>query len=191
MALLTSQLTDVQAKVLGAVANRPGTLIWMGLLMIALGTIGIMAETLFSIASISLVGGFALAAGIMQALHALQAKGWKSVSIQMVFALIYIAIGVIVWVSPAAALEGVTLYLATLFFATGVLRLMTAFQHTAFSGWFMPLVSAALSILLGGLILAGWPDNSTWVPGMLIAIELLLQGWSIFFLGIAAKKAVR
>ncbi|MEN9902453.1 MAG: hypothetical protein RL651_1117 [Pseudomonadota bacterium] len=191
MALLTSQLTDVQAKVLGAVANRPGTLIWMGLLMIVLGTIGIMAETLFSIASISLVGGFALAAGIMQALHALQAKGWKSVSIQMVFALIYIAIGVIVWVSPAAALEGVTLYLATLFFATGVLRLMTAFQHTAFSGWFMPLVSAALSILLGGLILAGWPDNSTWVPGMLIAIELLLQGWSIFFLGIAAKKAVR
>jgi len=191
MALLTSQLTDVQAKVLGAVANRPGTLIWMGLLMIVLGTIGIMAETLFSIASISLVGGFALAAGIMQALHALQAKGWKSVSIQMVFALIYIAIGVIVWVSPAAALEGVTLYLATLFFATGVLRLMTAFQHTAFSGWFMPLVSAALSILLGGLILAGWPDNSTWVPGMLIAIELLLQGWSIFFLGLAAKKAVR
>ena len=191
MALLTSQLTDVQAKVLGAVANRPGTLIWMGLLMIVLGTIGIMAETLFSIASISLVGGFALAAGIMQALHALQAKGWKSVSIQLVFALIYIAIGVIVWVSPAAALEGVTLYLATLFFATGVLRLMTAFQHTAFSGWFMPLVSAALSILLGGLILAGWPDNSTWVPGMLIAIELLLQGWSIFFLGIAAKKAVR
>ena len=191
MALLTSQLTDVQAKVLGAVANRPGTLIWMGLLMIVLGTIGIMAETLFSIASISLVGGFALAAGIMQALHALQAKGWKSVSIQMVFALIYIAIGVIVWVSPAAALEGVTLYLATLFFATGVLRLMTAFQHTAFSGWFMPLVSAALSILLGGLILAGWPDNSTWVPGMLIGIELLLQGWSLFFLGLAAKKAVR
>ncbi|WVH08759.1 MAG: hypothetical protein EoVTN8_24 [Fluviibacter phosphoraccumulans EoVTN8] len=191
MALLTSQLTDVQAKVLGAVANRPGTLIWMGLLMIVLGTICIMEETLFSIASISLVGGFALAAGIMQALHALQAKGWKSVSIQMVFAMIYIAIGVIIWVSPEAALEGVTLYLATLFFATGLLRLMTAFQHTAFSGWFMPLVSAALSILLGGLILAGWPDNSTWVPGMLIAIELLLQGWSLFFLGIAAKKAVR
>ena len=191
MALLTSQLTDIQAKVLGAVANRPGTLIWMGLLMIVLGTVGVMAETLFSIASISLVGGFALAAGIMQALHALQARGWKSVSIQLVFALIYIAIGAIVWVSPEAALEGVTLYLASLFFATGVLRLITAFQHTAFSGWFMPLVSAALSILLGGLILAGWPDNSTWVPGMLIAIELLLQGWSIFFLGLAAKRAVR
>ena len=70
MALLTSQLTDIQAKVLGAVANRPGTLIWMGLLMIVLGTIGVFAEAFFSIASISLMGGFALAAGIMQALHA-------------------------------------------------------------------------------------------------------------------------
>ena len=191
MALLTSQLTDIQAKVLGAVANRPGTLIWMGLLMIVLGTVGVMAETIFSIASISLMGGIALAAGIMQALHALQARGWKSVSIQLIFALIYIAIGVIVWVSPEAALEGVTLYAATLFFAMGALRLVTAFQHTAFSGWFMPLISAALSILLGGLILAGWPENSTWVPGMLIGIELLFQGWSLFFLGLAAKRAVK
>lgn len=191
MALLTSQLTDIQAKVLGAVANRPGTLIWMGLLMIVLGTIGVFAEAFFSIASISLIGGFALAAGIMQALHAFQARGWKSVSIQLIFALIYVAIGVIVWVSPEAALEGVTLYLATLLFATGGLRLVTAFQHTAFREWFLPLISAALSILLGGLILSGWPDNSTWVPGMLIAIELLLQGWSLFFLGIAAKNAVK
>lgn len=191
MTLITSQLTDTQAKILGAVMHRPGTLIWMGLLMIILGSIGIFAEAFFSIASISLMGGFALAAGIMQALHAFQAKGWKSVSIQLVFSLIYVAIGVIVWVSPVAALEGVTLYMATLFFATGVLRLITAFQHTAFSGWFLPLVSAALSILLGGLILAGWPDNSLWVPGMLIAIELLLQGWSLFFLGLAAKNAVK
>ncbi len=191
MTLITSQLTDAQAKILGAVAHRPGTLIWMGLLLIILGSVGVFAETFFSIASISLMGGFALAAGIMQALHALQAKGWKSVSIQLVFALIYVAIGVIVWISPVAALEGVTLYMATLLFATGGLRLVTAFQHTQFSGWFLPLVSAALSILLGGLILAGWPDNSVWVPGMLIGIELLLQGWSLFFLGLAAKNAVK
>ena len=191
MTLITSQLTDAQAKILGAVAHRPGTLIWMGLLLIVLGSVGVFAETFFSIASISLMGGFALAAGIMQALHALQAKGWKSVSIQLVFALIYVAIGVIVWISPVAALEGVTLYMATLLFATGGLRLVTAFQHTQFSGWFLPLVSAAISILLGGLILAGWPDNSVWVPGMLIGIELLLQGWSLFFLGLAAKNAVK
>lgn len=191
MALITSQLTDVQAKILGAVAHRPGTLIGMGLLMIVLGTIGVLAEAFFSIASIALMGGFALAAGIMQALHAFQAKGWKSVSIQLVFAALYVAIGVIVWVSPVAALEGVTLYLAALFFATGVMRLMMAFQHTAFREWFMPLLSAALSILLGGLIMAGWPDNSLWVPGMLIGIELLLQGWSLFFLGLAAKNAVK
>lgn len=191
MALMTSQLTDAQAKVLGALAHKPGSLIWVGLLMIVLGTAGILAETFFSIASISLMGGFALAAGIMQGLHALQAKGWKSVSIQLIFALVYIAIGVIVWVAPAAALEGVTLYLATLFFVTGGLRLVVAFQHTAFREWFLPLVSAALSILLGGLIMAGWPDNSTWVPGMLIGIELLLQGWSLFFIGLAAKNATR
>ncbi len=191
MTLITSPLTDAQAKILGAVAHRPGTLIWMGLLMLILGSVGVFAETFFSIASISLMGGFALAAGVMQALHALQAKGWKSVSIQLAFALIYVAIGIIVWVSPVAALEGVTLYMATLLFATGGLRLVTAFQHTQLSGWLLPLVSAALSILLGGLILAGWPDNSVWVPGMLIGIELLLQGWSLFFLGLAAKNAVK
>ena len=47
MSLITSQLTDTQAKILGALAYRPGTLIWMGLLLIVLGSIGVFAEAFF------------------------------------------------------------------------------------------------------------------------------------------------
>ena len=45
MSLMTSQLTDTQAKILGALAHRPGTLIWMGLLMIILGSIGVFQSS--------------------------------------------------------------------------------------------------------------------------------------------------
>jgi uncharacterized membrane protein HdeD (DUF308 family) len=39
------------------------------------------------------------------------------------------------------------------------------------------------------MIMNNWPATSLWVPGMLLAIELLLQGWSLFFIGIAIRKA--
>jgi uncharacterized membrane protein HdeD (DUF308 family) len=42
--------------------------------------------------------------------------------------------------------------------------------------------------VLGGLILANWPASSLWIPGMLLSIELLLQGWVLILVGVAMKK---
>lgn len=36
-----------------------------------------------------------------------------------------------------------------------------------------------------------FPSFSLWLPGLLIAIELLLQGWSLLFLGFAAKSLTK
>jgi uncharacterized membrane protein HdeD (DUF308 family) len=36
-----------------------------------------------------------------------------------------------------------------------------------------------------------YPASSLWLPGLLIAIELLLQGWSLLFLGLAAKSVIK
>jgi len=42
--------------------------------------------------------------------------------------------------------------------------------------------------LMGVLIMNSFPASSFWLPGLLIAIELLLQGWTLLFVGIAAKS---
>ena len=189
--LSLTQIKEIRAAVLGAAAKVPGILIGMGVLFITLGMIGVAGQTLFSFVTMNVLGAFLIFGGVVQFAHALKSKGWKSVGIQVVLAVLYIAAGVYTWAFPIPALEAITLWLAAIFFITGFLRLISAFQHRHFREWFWLVLSSAISILMGVLIMNGYPQTSLWLPGLLIAIELLLQGWSLLFLGLAARSLTR
>ena len=186
--LSLAQIKEIRTAALGAAAKIPGALIGMGILFIALGMIGIAGQTLFSFVTINVLGAFLILGGALQFAHALKSSGWKSVGIQIILAILYIAAGIYTWAFPIPALEVITLWLAAIFFVTGFLRLISAFQHRHFQEWFWLVLSSAISILMGVLIMSGYPESSLWLPGLLIAIELLLQGWSLLFLGLAARS---
>lgn len=189
--LSLTQIKEIRAAVLGAAAKVPGILIGMGVLFITLGMIGVAGQTLFSFVTINVLGAFLIFGGVVQFAHALKSKGWRSVGVQVVLAVLYIAAGVYTWAFPIPALEAITLWLAAIFFVTGFLRLISAFQHRHFREWFWLVLSSAISILMGVLIMNGYPETSLWLPGLLIAIELLLQGWSLLFLGLAARSLTK
>ena len=186
--LSMDQITAMRAQVLGAVAKAPGMLIALGILFIALGMIGVAGQVMFSFVTINILGAFLIIGGVLQGIHAFQSSGWKSVGIQIVFAILYIVAGLYTWLFPIPALEVITLWLAAIFFITGFLRLIAAFHHRPFGQWFWLVLSAIISILMGLLIMNSYPASSFWLPGLLIAIELLLQGWTLLFIGIAAKS---
>ena len=189
--LNTAQINEIRSNVLGAVAKVPGALIGLGILFIILGMIGIAGQVLFSFVTINVLGIFLFAGGVLQGVHAFKSTGWKSVTIQLIFAVLYIAAALYVWAFPIPALEAITLWLAAIFFVTGVLRLISAFQHRQFNEWIWLAISAAISILMAVLIMNNFPAASLWLPGLLIAIELLLQGWSLLFLGFAARSLTK
>ena len=185
------QVKAMRTAVLGAAAKVPGALIGLGILFIVLGMIGVAGQTLFSFVSINVLGAFLIVGGVLQGAHALKSHGWKSVGIQALLAVMYIAAGLYSWAFPIPALEVITLWLAAIFFVTGFLRLVSAFQHRLFSEWFWLVLSSAISILLGVMIMNSFPSSSLWLPGLLIAVELLLQGWSMLFLGLAARSLTK
>jgi uncharacterized membrane protein HdeD (DUF308 family) len=189
--LSVDQIKALRVNALGAAAKVPGALIGLGMLFIILGMIGIAGQVLFSLVSVNVLGIFLFAGGILQAAHAFKSTGWKSVSVQLVFAVLYIGAAIYVWAFPIPALEAITLWLAAIFFLTGFLRLIAAFQHRHFGEWFWLALSAAISILMGVLIMNNFPSASLLLPGLLIAIELLLQGWTLLFLGFAAKSLTK
>ena len=189
--LNAEQVKEIRTAVLGAAAKVPGALIGLGILFIVLGMIGVAGQVLFSLVSVNVLGIFLFAGGALQAVHAFKSTGWKSVSVQLIFAILYIAAAIYVWAFPIPALEAITLWLAAIFFVTGFLRLISAFQHRHFAQWFWLALSAAISILMGVLIMNNFPAASLWLPGLLIAIELLLQGWSLLFMGLAARSLTK
>ncbi len=189
--LSSAQIQEIRTAVLGAAAKVPGALIGLGALFIVLGMIGVLGQTMFSFVSINVLGIFLFAGGVLQAAHAMKSHGWKSVGVQLALAVLYIAAAIFTWAFPIPALEAITLWLAAIFFVTGVLRLISAFQHRHFREWLWLVLSSAISILMGVLIMNGYPASSLWLPGLLIAIELLLQGWTLLFMGLAARSLTK
>lgn len=81
--------------------------------------------------------------------------------------------------------------LAALLIAAGVFRGVMAFQLRPATGWFWPLLSGLVSVLLGGLIIAQWPVSGFWVIDLFVAIELIFNGWAYVFVALAARKAAK
>ncbi|WP_197711816.1 DUF308 domain-containing protein [Polynucleobacter necessarius] len=113
--LSVDQIQEIRVNVLGAAAKVPGALIGLGILFIILGMIGTAGQVLFSLISVNVLGIFLFAGGVLQGIHAFKSSGWKSVSIQMVFAVLYVAAAIYVWAFPIPALEAITLWLAAIF----------------------------------------------------------------------------
>jgi uncharacterized membrane protein HdeD (DUF308 family) len=91
---------------------------------------------------------------------------------------------------PVRASAVLTLVLAGILIAVGLSRIIMALQlRVAVAGWYWSLLSGLVSILLGGMIIAQWPESGLWVIGLFVAIELLFSGWSTIFVALAARQA--
>ena len=49
------------------------------------------------------------------------------------------------------------------------------------------LLHALVGVVLGILILEGWPTSTAWVIGTLVAVDLLVNGVRLVSLGLAAR----
>jgi uncharacterized membrane protein HdeD (DUF308 family) len=71
---------------------------------------------------------------------------------------------------------------------SGALRLWIWFNNRAQQGWQWLALSGAVTLLTGLLIAFGWPGNSVWVLGLILGIDLLIQGWTLLFIGLALRS---
>jgi uncharacterized membrane protein HdeD (DUF308 family) len=186
---LDSSLAAAQLAFFGNLRKNWGWLLAFGILSILLGTLGLGMTFGLTLASIELFGILLIVGGAFQLFNAFQCKGWKSTVWHLLIALLYIAAGAIMVLDPVLASVTLTLVIAWILIAVGIMRSIMAFQMRPASGWYWPLISGVVSIALGVMIIAHWPTSGLWVIGLFVAIELILHGWSYVFVALAARKA--
>ncbi|MGX5734217.1 HdeD family acid-resistance protein [Bosea thiooxidans] len=164
-----------------------GWLMAAGIALVILGILGLGAVTLLSIASAIWFGAMIFVGGVIVLIDAFRQQGWKSRLLHLLIGVLYVAVGVLTFVNPLVATASLTLLAGAALVATGVLRLIVAFQNRQLPSWGWIAFSGVLSLLLGGLILLRWPESSLWVLGTFFAVELIFQGWA----EIALARAIR
>lgn len=172
---------------LAPLRRNSGWLLAAGVILVALGFVALLFAGVFSVASALWFGVIVLAGGLVMIVDAFSQAGWKGRLWHLAIGALYLAVGLITIVNPLLATASLTLLVGAALVATGVLRIVVAFQNRSLPFWGMVVLSGLLSLLLGVLILLQWPASSLWVLGTFLGIELIFQGVGM----IALARAIR
>lgn len=173
---------------LSVLQDKWGWLLGLGLLFLVLGFIGLGMTFSLTVISVMYFGILLLIGGVVQFFEIFNTKQWRGACVQFFVSMIYIVAGGLLVYDPILGSEMITAILAWMFIIVGISRLLAAISLKGESGWFWILLSGLMTIALGVMILAKWPFSALWFIGLLVAIEMLMNGWTLVMLAFQAKR---
>ncbi|SDX17775.1 HdeD family acid-resistance protein [Nitrosomonas communis] len=168
-----------------------GWLLALGIALLIFGILGVAMQFYLTLASVILFGALALVSGCFQLWHGLATKEvkWSGRALHLLVALIYIVFGgLLVW-DPVSGTLSLTLILAGFLIAIGLSRISYAWNCRKRGWkWQLTLVGGLIDLLLAGMIIYGWPETAFWVIGLFVAIEMIINGWLLIAMAMAARN---
>jgi uncharacterized membrane protein HdeD (DUF308 family) len=158
----------------------------LGIVLIAGGMFMLGHLVTATVVSTIFIGAAALVLGVFQLVKAFNTSGWGGTLLSVVLGLLYVLAGIVLWANPIAAAISLTLVIAAMLVASGLVRLWLAYKHWHAMGGLLTL-SGIIAILAGLVIFAGWPSSGLWVLGLCLAIDVLFQGFAWLMFGFALR----
>jgi len=163
--------------------------VMLGIALILLGAIGSANLVITAVSATFYIGALMLVAGTFQIVHAFSIRRWAGFAFWLFSGLFYLAAATAVFLDPLLAATLFTLLLAVSLGLSGVLRLFIALRMrtSPHCGWMA--TSAVASVAVALAIAFGWPANSIWVLGLVLSIDLLLQGIALLLIGLSLRSS--
>lgn len=171
-------------------ANKNSWLI-AGVVLALLGAVCIGMPFAAGVWTITLLGIVLIISGISTVIHAFKSRGWAGFTVQLLLGTVYAAVGVLLAINPLEGMVAVTLIIGAFLLVDGITRLFLALRVRKMPGSKWLLGGGVLSILLGLIIVSGWPGDSTWVLGLFIGIDLLMLGITLIGIASAVGQAAK
>ncbi|MDS0295263.1 HdeD family acid-resistance protein [Halogeometricum luteum] len=164
------------------------TLMIVGGLLAVLGIGAILFPVLSSL-TVGLFFGAALAvAGFAHIAHAFSAPGWKGALGEIFLAVVFLIAGLAMLVNPVLTLTTLTLLVISYFVLEGLALLYFAWTLRNERGWVWSVAAGVVSLVLAGLLFAGFPATAAWALGLLVGVNLLTTGVSMMVVGNGIRK---
>jgi len=168
-----------------------GMSIGWAVVMIVLGFLAVFLPFATGIGVSVLVSLIIIFAGIGHLVYAFAARGAGAFLWRMLIGIVYVVGGGYLAFHPGLALDSLTLVLAAIFLVEGVLEIVAFFQFRALPGSGLILFDGVVTLLLAYLIWRPWPSSSTWAIGILLGINLIVNGITGLMFSLAARKALK
>jgi uncharacterized membrane protein HdeD (DUF308 family) len=190
MTNISNTMPNPHASDMAPLRAGSGWIIALGVVYVIAGFIALGSIVMATVASVFVVGVMMIIAGVAEVFNAFQIKSWGKFLVWALLGVLYIVAGFITFENPIFAAAILTLLLGASLVASGLVRLFLAFSMKRESPWIWVALSAAITLLLGLVILAHWPVNSVYILGLFLGIDLIFAGASWIGLGFGLRRTV-
>jgi uncharacterized membrane protein HdeD (DUF308 family) len=148
-----------------------------GLVTMFCGIISLGVAGLATLVSVYMIAAFVILIGAIEITIGVNAHKWSSRIFVVLVGLLYVVAGSFALANPISGAVGFTLMLGAALTATGLVRIIFATRLPEGPKWFVAL-AGVVTVLLGGFIIAGWPENSAYVLGIFLGVDMIIYGAS-------------
>jgi uncharacterized membrane protein HdeD (DUF308 family) len=168
--------------------HRWGWMVAFGVLVALFGVAALILDVSATIASVYTIAIFIIIAGAAEIATGIGAKSWGLFFLWIIGGLFYIVAGSFALANPIIAAYFLTLMLGAGLIATGGVRIYLGSQlgkevrgSVIFAG--------VLTLIIGILIVIGWPANTPFILGILLGVDLLFWGLAWISFGFRLRHA--
>jgi uncharacterized membrane protein HdeD (DUF308 family) len=170
------------------VADNWGWFLALGIVLVVAGIAAIMFPLVSTIAAKIALGWIFLAAGIVMIIHAFSIQKWGGFLMELLLGVLYLFAGGWLAFFPFTGIVTLTILLAALFLAEGVVEVIMGFRVRPHEGWGWLVFSGLIAVAVGLLIAAELPSSAVWAIGLLVGVNLLSTGISFIVVALAGKR---
>jgi uncharacterized membrane protein HdeD (DUF308 family) len=162
-----------------------------GIVLLILGLLALLVPPLATLGVTIFLGWLFVLSGVMGLIATFWARGAPGFWWSLVSAVLGIAAGLVLLVSPAGGAISLTLVLIAFFIIEGIASVMYALDHRREpSGrWGWMLVSRLIDLILAAMILVGLPGTAAWALGILVGINMIFGGSALLAMGLHARSS--
>ena len=167
--------------------------LWMvvGVISILGGIFAFFNPLSASFAAEQLAGFIFLLVGILQFVALFRAHSTIGKVLAAIGGVLGILIGIELIQNPLQGILTLTMVIAILFMATGVVRMIVAFGLRRTVAFVPILISGIISIALAIMIFTSYPQSATYILGVLLAVELISNGISLIMYSRVQSPLIR
>ncbi|MCX5494081.1 HdeD family acid-resistance protein [Kaistia dalseonensis] len=177
---------------LAPLSAKWGWIVALGAIYAVAGLLALGSVITATVVSVYFIGIMMIVAGAAEVVSSFQIKTWGRFLFWLVLGALYIVAGFIAFTNPLLTAAGLTLVLGAALLVSGLVRIFLGFGMKHGTPWIWVVISGAITLLLGLIILAHWPVSSLSVLGIFLGVDLLMAGigWISVGLGLRRVAAV-
>ena len=157
-----------------------------GIVLAIIGLIGIIIPPVISLSLSFFVGLLLILSGIVSGYQAFLSYQ-KSMMVWLKPFLLSVT-GILILIYPVAGIAVIGIMLAIYFLIDAFAGFSMMFELSGLNGTLWLAVNSIVSLILGIILIAGWPTSSILIVGLFIGISLFMDGITLLILGLTFPK---